>query len=359
MGASWSQSSLAPMPARARAELRLARIAIAAVLSVSCDRAQHSAGERLVADRVWLSRGSPGAARSSEASSSQTVARVGDQVIAAQTVARIAAARELTAEQALELAIRDALLARSARVDERQFSRFRAIALARAQVEQIARASRDRAPSEEEVRELTALHWLDADRPAMRRTTHVVVATNDDTNRERAEAFAHSLAQATSSVGTAQSFREAATRVIDARRGTDESLDVRVEDLAPVAADGRAADPQAPPPAGIEVPTFDPAFVRAVFDLDAVGSLSPVVESPYGYHVILLSELIEEKRLGFEQRRELFAEEIFTNRARAEHDALLGRLAAEIRPEVSANADALTELVQPEGANLRGPRLNN
>ena len=59
-------------------------------------------------------------------------------------------------------------------------------------------------------------------------------------------------------------------------------VEVKAESLPPVSADGRVLLPDAG--------AFDPTFASAALSLKAPGSQSPVVATPFGYHVMMLLE---------------------------------------------------------------------
>jgi hypothetical protein len=109
-----------------------------------------------------------------------------------------------------------------------------------------------------------------------------------------------------------------------AREVPSEGLEIRVEHLLPVAADGRVGDPKAPPGTP-ELPPLEVAFARAAHAIAEVGGQSPIVQSPYGYHVILLEERIPERMFSLTERRALLEQEVMSRRAHDLQNALIER----------------------------------
>src|SRR6185437_2275313 len=101
--------------------------------------------------------------------------------------------------------------------------------------------------------------------------------------------------------------------------------DVIVQPLSPFAADGRDES-------GAQ---NDAGFVAAAFSLRAPRETSPVVASPFGWHVIQLVERIP----GLSEARDM-APAVVSMRARARLDALLRRRREAENVEISSSADA-------------------
>jgi len=74
--------------------------------------------------------------------------------------------------------------------------------------------------------------------------------------------------------------------------------------------------------------------------------VSPVVQSPYGYHVILLLERIAGTSVPREERRARVRDEIMTARAHRAKEDLLAKLRASA--SISKSTDALLAVVPVE-----------
>lgn len=179
----------------------------------------------------------------------------------------------------------------------------------------------------------TERHWLSVDRPPAFRTTHAVVLVKAEAPPD-VRAASRSLAeQIRAAVGSATSVDEFKAK---AAAVPASGLTVKVEDLDAVTADGRVVRIGTKPggPAG----TYEPAFAKAAAALSNVGETSAVVTSAFGYHVLRLTEIVPELRLGSEERRSLAAPEVYDDRARRLLGEVLGseRTAAVVAIERSA-----------------------
>ena len=195
-------------------------------------------------------------------------------------------------------------------------------------------------PTDEELAGAASRKWLDVDRPEGFRVVHAVVrfdpAKDDDAKKARAQVVAEAIRAAVVPVAAeapsmpvlegvpatsprippqddpdtlSGAFRRVASTV------PHEGVDVVVEPLPPVAADGRLLV------AGNE--TLDASFVHAVVALPARGALSPVTPTPFGFHVILLLERTPPVVLTGEARRARLFADIVNERARAADKKLL------------------------------------
>jgi hypothetical protein len=270
------------------------------------------------------------------------VAAVGPDAIATNTVERVAAAQSLPARAALDRALSDALLAAEGR---RRVHPVRVLAAerhARARIlleAQWTEAQAAGPPTDAEVAAETARRWWEVDRPELRRTSHAVVLTGGKSDDARKQALAGRIAAAAATATDAASFRALAESV------KDPAIEVRIEDLPPVVESGEAVDLEKPPPPGTQIGKFDASYVAAVYRIAAVGKQSGVVKTSFGYHVILLTEILPEHRVPLEERRKNFADEIILGRAKRLRDAAIEHAKTVDRVEVERAAGELTEKV--------------
>ena len=282
------------------------------------------------------------------------VARVGDEVVSIDQVVSLAEERSTSVDQARTALVYDALMAEAAthrgydRRDEVVVQR-RGL-LSRALLEQLRSEAVAEPITDEEVQTFTEQHWLDLDRPVARKTVHAIVMPDDPEDpaqMAKAETVAQRIAEAVASVQDAKAFHKNAEAV------DDEGLKVLVQDLEPVTRDGRVADLENRPPPGVPPRYYAKAFAAAVFDIPSVGDSSGPFRSPFGWHVALLVSIQPEKRVGFQRRREVLAEEIRTQRAKKRMDELVASLREKSSIEVVRNANTMLQLV-PQDATERG-----
>jgi peptidyl-prolyl cis-trans isomerase C len=273
-------------------------------------------------------------------------AQVGGDPIDVSSVQRVAAAHQTSLAEARSRLVLDALFAAGAR--DRGLDRDARVAaaerslLARALLEQIRDQASSSPITDQEVAEVTALHWLDLDRPVARSSVHALVKIEegaDAARRRQAHELAERMARALRPDRDPKAFEEHAKAL------PHEGFDVVVERLPPITQDGRLADLAQRPPPGAPTPTFDAGYVAGLFALEQVGDVSGPTMSAYGVHVILLAGVQAEQRVGFEERRTRLGPEIVAARARRELDGLTQRLRQQTKVEVMRNADSLFELL--------------
>jgi hypothetical protein len=253
----------------------------------------------------------------------------------ADTVARVASAQAVPPADALHRAVGDALVAASARttLGDAAVRQARRGALARVLLEAIADQSKLAGPpTDAELNRATERRWWELDRPELRRTTHAVVVVKEPKDAPRARALADRIFARVSKTSDAAAFRAAA---LSEPNG---GLEVRVEDLMPVARDGRAVDLASPPAPGAPVATYVTDYVNAAFAISAPGRTSPVFKSEFGYHVILFVEAVPEHRVPLEERRTMLTPEILESRSVASVEAVLTKAKAEAPVEVERSA---------------------
>lgn len=249
-----------------------------------------------------------------------------------RAVGRLSSARQLSPERALSLVTEDALLAHElSRAHPTLAAWIERVALARAMLGALREeAEAVGAPTDEEVLELSHRRFWELDRPRMAQVEHAVVVSSNESAEARA--LAERIAEAVSSAESAADFQEKARAV------RAEGLSVKVESLPPVTEDGRAVDPDRPPPAGPSVQLLDTTFAEAAHRLERVGQVSPVVHTPFGYHVLYLVRTIEPRMFSLEERRLSLRDEIIAQRGSELQKALLARERQAAAPEQERSA---------------------
>ncbi len=251
------------------------------------------------------------------------VARVGEDEISTELAREVAGSQGVSKTDARDLLIGDALFAAYAREEFRGTGLVESAeraALARATLSVLQEEARAQgAPTDAEIGAIVSERWSDYDRPALARTKHVVVVVESKDQEAKAKRVADSIAKAVSGVKDPDEFEQRAKSV------PTEGLQVRVEQLDPVAPDGRVVVHQQLPP-GAPEPRYDKDFARAATDLETVGSQSPVIRSKYGFHVILLLEKLPAIHYPRQQLSKLLEHEVIDQRARRLHQALLERI---------------------------------
>jgi hypothetical protein len=253
----------------------------------------------------------------------------------------------LSREQALERASEDALLA--SQIADRESGRWIVrVVLAR----QVLRALADEAraggpPTDTEVGAISEARFWELDRPRMVAVLHAVVLSAEEDPEARA--LAERIRAATAHAQTEADF-DATANAVAAGRFT-----VKIEELPPVAEDGRAVDPSFPPPAGPAVQHYDRDFAAAAQRLTRPGEQSSVVRTPFGYHVLYARAIIEPKQPSLDERRALLHDEIMSQRATALSVALLERQRRELAPEQSRAALAFMQQLSTRERPTIGP----
>lgn len=297
---------------------------------------------------VWVSLGlatfascgtsQPGQQRVLGALPSGVVARVGSSQISEGTVARIAAVQNLTPPQALERALLDARFALDA--SRRLPSGMRAVleraAFARALFESMEKAAvAQGAPTTAEIQRITEERWVDLDRPVSVLVSHAVALFPANGDRGRALVVAHEIQRAVHGVRVVEGFLKAARAV----SGGD--VQVRAERLPYLTADGRGISSEADRPRS-PAGTFDETFARAANALREAGDQSEIVETRFGYHVILLQERLPERRVSLRDRSSALLPEVLSRRADLLRRDLGGRLKNSTRVDVRRDFDQQT-----------------
>jgi peptidyl-prolyl cis-trans isomerase C len=290
---------------------------------------------------------SPEAAPSAPPPSTSTlppgvVADVGSMAIRVETVAAVASARQVAPRDALEREIRDAVFASGAlREGLDQDPGARAAlrgALARATLEALKKEAAQTEPTDAEVADATQRHYVDLDRPEAFRVIHAVVRVSEDADaalKSRAKSVAERIAERVARSNDEAEFRTAAESV------DRDGLEVVVQTLPPVAADGRVVDVDHP---GSGQP-FALPFAQAASRLAHPGQKSGVVATEFGFHTMMLLERTPSRSVPLDERRRILRDEILTERARKLKDDLLSRTKSTLATNVERSADALLSTV--------------
>jgi hypothetical protein len=270
-------------------------------------------------------------------------AKVGSEEVALATVARIAAAQGVSLAIARDRAVSDALFATAARAKFEGTSVVPVAergVLARAVLEGFKADAIRRGPATDaEVAELTARRWQELDRPESVRTTHAVARVDASVSDAKARAVADRIRDAVRGITDPDAFMRAARAV------PHDGVEVRVERLPAVTADGRTFDPDAPlTDTGQH---FDVGFASVVQAL-AVGQISDPTKTTFGYHVILCEARLPEQRVPLEQRRVRLYDQVIKGRAEQAKQELLSRLSTATPAQLDRAADDLTARVQVE-----------
>lgn len=246
--------------------------------------------------------------------------------ISAAAIAELQAKLSIPAAEARERLTRDALLATHLTQADAPVARYiERIALARATARQLwEEAVALGPPKDDEVAERVAARWWEFERPRMVAVQHAVVLSS--TEDAEARALAERIATAVSGAKDEEEFRQAAEAVPAGR------FSVRIESLPPVAPDGRALDPEKPPPRGPQQQLV-PAFAEAAARLEAPNQQSGVVRTSFGYHVLRAQRIIEAKHVPLEERREVLGNDVRVARAAALQRDVLERQKREVRPQ--------------------------
>jgi hypothetical protein len=264
------------------------------------------------------------------------VAELGGLTVRAETVERIASAQHLSVSAALSRALDDALfsLEASARHEPATRSVIERGALARALLEAFERDARDRGPATDaEIEAVTRARWVELDRPAAVRVTHAVAVAKNPGEAVAARRKAEAIARAVAGIRDPAEFIKAARAV------PPDGVEVHAERLPYIAADGRGFVLEREPAVAGE---YDRRFAAAANAIQKLGEQSSVVESDFGYHVILLEERVPERRISLADRRGGLRSEIVSRRANTYKRELLEQLSASSRIEIRRDFEALS-----------------
>jgi PPIC-type PPIASE domain len=246
------------------------------------------------------------------------VARVGAVSFPAPLVAEVARAQGVQARAALTALTDDALLAQAApslRVADDPEVRFAsAAALARRVTLHVADEARGMGPPTDE--ELGTVGVI-----------HVLVPRSGGPASDRARlVLAMALRRAVLSSTSADDFERRAGAV------PVTGVTLRIEIVPNFGADGQMS----------EGGQIDPSFAAAAFGLSSLNPVSPVVETPFGWHVLRLIDRTMPDPRSIEQRKHDLADAVVAMRARRAVDSLRRERRARTDVTVAPEAEALT-----------------
>jgi peptidyl-prolyl cis-trans isomerase C len=207
-------------------------------------------------------------------------------------------------------------------------------ALGRASLEVLKNQAAEHELEDTEIAEATAHRFVELDRPETFRVIHAFVKVPekpDEALKVRARALADRLAERVAKAGDEAEFQSLANSV-DAN-----GLEIGVETLKPVAADGRVVD--------IDHPTdgemYTAPFARAASRLTQPGQKSGVISTEFGFHVMMLLDRAPAHALPLEERKHLVEGDIMTERAARLKEELLHRIKSTVPVSVERSADNL------------------
>jgi parvulin-like peptidyl-prolyl isomerase len=256
------------------------------------------------------------------------VAKVGDLAIDRDYVLAIARARGISAKEALNAAIEDALLAEAAvrakALDDPNLRRHLDAALVRALTAKVRRESMAEGPFTDQEIALVAASHPEVSRPESRVTLHALVKKEVPNAETIAKDMRALLATANGEDAAASeaAFREKAKSV-----AMPAGQELVIERLPAIDATGHVLGTKT---------NVEPSFAKAAFAVSKALGTSEVVETSYGYHVIRVLEVSPAFEASRADKLEKLEPELVAARVKKRWDPLLARLRAEGKPMLAA-----------------------
>jgi parvulin-like peptidyl-prolyl isomerase len=220
-------------------------------------------------------------ARSDQSIVADVVARAGAVSIGASEVASRMALEGLDAETAVEQLIEEAALVQEAersgfaenREDELGIERL----MVRTMLHDLEKENTPESISDEDAREAYALNASEFQVPERRRSWHILVQSQSEAAEALAESILHELQRA-------DDPRTVYDRYAD-REPEDVSLTLKTEDLPAITKKSR----------------LKKSYKDAIFGAKTKGPLKNVVKTSYGWHAIVVTEILPEEIRAFEE----------------------------------------------------------
>lgn len=207
------------------------------------------------------------------------VARVGPRAIGAAEVEDLAAKDTILPEAALQRLIDAEVLAQEAErlgfSVEREAERAIERLMVRSMLHDMEKQNTPESISEKELREDYALHEDKFRIPERRRSWHILVKDEGAEAKALAASILRELQQAKDPYTVFERYAEGAPKGV--------SLEVLAEELPPVTKD-----------AGLEK-----SFKDAIFQAKSEGPLKKLVETSYGWHAVVVAEILPAEQLSF------------------------------------------------------------
>jgi hypothetical protein len=295
------------------------------------------------------------------------LARVDDERVALATVERIAKAQGISIDEALRLAIFDALCAREARArDLDRASSFEiATHLARRVLDEELQRARDQGPlTVAELRAFAAENRLEVARPEVVVVAHALLPLSSEATpaevasvERRADAVAARMRAAASAasgslapnytprpgLSLARLPKDPALGELEAAARAVEGPSVTFEQLPPLARDGTTVVDDA-------ITTMDSTFTAAAFGLARRGDVGGPTRSQFGFHVIVLLDRIAGQQLSDDELVRAYSETMLGARARRELERSLKDLRASTLVELDPAVDEALARVEAKGS---------
>jgi hypothetical protein len=291
------------------------------------------------------------------------VARVGGQLLPRDLVVKIASEKQGVSGKEIALALVDeALLAQAADSPDRSSQVAQRIkrVLARRLAAQVASKIKDQSDiSDAELAAVMGKDWVDLQRPEMRNAVHVVVRSDvpdgdvvaknlrealdramkkvpaDATEDQQADEFTASVNQTLDSIIAAPPT--SALKSVIKYAGADRfKKAISVEKLSPFTLDGRVYEPD-PAKRG---QTYSTDFTKPAFALPSNHSLSNVVKSEFGHHVMWLLSI----QPPFAVPRETIVEKLKSRIPEYRFRQALAGFASQIETKILASDDQIMAL---------------
>jgi peptidyl-prolyl cis-trans isomerase C len=200
------------------------------------------------------------------------VARIGGHSIGASEVESRMATEEVSAEAALEHLIDEALLIQEAErfgfAEDRDGERSVERLMVRTMLHDLEKDNTPESISEEEVGEAYALHAKKFQVPERRRSWHILVEEQGEAGKALAESILRELRQADDPRTVYDHYSDGGPGGLN--------LDVKAEDLPAITIQGN----------------FKKAYKIALFAAESKGPLKKAVKTSYGWHAIVVAEIL-------------------------------------------------------------------